>query len=225
MSKAIPLFLLKEIPKSLTSLLRLSLHSTFTNLKTQTQIRNCSLCVTSWIPTCAKLFIDHQECWQHLVPPNETDSTELVEEFFSCVAALMSIQLRSMVINSLADFLAFFQIHEVCAVLVYVYLLMSWVAEDSDNFDILKSKQKHTEKEKVRLKLWCNVKENSPESDIYFLGKNNVDNELSHLFLLYDNIMFYLLVSVKSYSKPRSALLCIFTPVHTHCYERKISTF
>ncbi|KAK7111861.1 dynein axonemal heavy chain 3-like isoform X2 [Littorina saxatilis] len=66
----------------------------------------------SWIPTCAKLFIDHQECWQHLVPPNETDSTELVEEFFSCVAALMSIQLRSMVINSLADFLAFFQIHE-----------------------------------------------------------------------------------------------------------------
>ena len=69
--------------------------------------------VPSWIPTCAKLFIDQQECWQHLVPPNDGDSTELVEEFFSCVAALMSIQLRSMVINSLADFLAFFQIHQV----------------------------------------------------------------------------------------------------------------
>ena len=47
------------------------------------------------------------------MPPNDGDSTELVEEFFSCVAALMSIQLRSMVINSLADFLAFFQIHQV----------------------------------------------------------------------------------------------------------------
>ncbi|KAL8573170.1 Dynein heavy chain 3, axonemal [Nucella lapillus] len=66
----------------------------------------------SWIPTCAKLFIEHQECWQHLVPPGEGDSTEVVEEFFSCVAALMSIQLRSMVINSLSDFLAFFQIHQ-----------------------------------------------------------------------------------------------------------------
>nr|KAG5713480.1 hypothetical protein BaRGS_025028 [Batillaria attramentaria] len=66
----------------------------------------------SWIPTCAKLFIDNQECWQHLVPPSEGDSTELVQEFFSCVASLMSIQLRSMVINSLADFLSFFQIHE-----------------------------------------------------------------------------------------------------------------
>lgn len=66
----------------------------------------------SWIPTCAKLFIDNQECWQHLVPPSESDSTDLVQEFFACVASLMSIQLRSMVINSLADFLTFFQIHE-----------------------------------------------------------------------------------------------------------------
>ncbi|ESO89088.1 hypothetical protein LOTGIDRAFT_210054 [Lottia gigantea] len=65
-----------------------------------------------WVPTCAKLFIDMKDTWEYLVPQNEVDSTELVAEFFSCVAALMSIQLRSMVINSLADFLAFFQIHE-----------------------------------------------------------------------------------------------------------------
>jgi len=66
-----------------------------------------------WIPACAGLFMDKKELWQHLVPPNENDSTELVREFFSCVAALMSAQLRSLVINSLTDLLCFFEIHEV----------------------------------------------------------------------------------------------------------------
>ena len=54
-----------------------------------------------------------KELWGYLVPQNDIDSTQRVQEFFACVAALMSIQLRSMVINSLADFLAFYQIHEV----------------------------------------------------------------------------------------------------------------
>ena len=67
----------------------------------------------SWIPNCAKLFVDHNELWEHLVPPDDDDSTELVEEFFACVAALMSIQLRGMVINSLSDFLRFFETHKV----------------------------------------------------------------------------------------------------------------
>jgi len=66
-----------------------------------------------WIPVCAELFIDKKELWQHLVPPHENDSTELVREFFSSVAALMSAQLRSLVINSLAELLSFFQIHQV----------------------------------------------------------------------------------------------------------------
>ena len=62
---------------------------------------------------CAKSFIDQKDVWEHLIPQNDTDSTELAQEFFACVAALMSNQLRGMVINSLSDFLAFFQIHEV----------------------------------------------------------------------------------------------------------------
>ena len=66
----------------------------------------------SWIPTCAKLFIDKKEYWWHLVPQDDS-STELAQEFFACVAAVMSIQLRGMVIDSLADFLEFFQIHKV----------------------------------------------------------------------------------------------------------------
>ncbi|XP_033631251.1 dynein heavy chain 3, axonemal-like [Asterias rubens] len=67
---------------------------------------------TSWIPTCAEIFMSKKELWGYLVPQNDIDSTQRVQEFFACVAALMSIQLRSMVINSLADFLAFFQIHQ-----------------------------------------------------------------------------------------------------------------
>lgn len=47
------------------------------------------------------------------MPPDDDDNTELVEEFFACVAGLMSIQLRGMVINSLADFLKFFATHKV----------------------------------------------------------------------------------------------------------------
>ena len=70
-------------------------------------------CGCSWIPTCAKLFWEKREHWEHLVPAEDTDSTELAQEFFACVAAVMSFQLRGMVTNSLADFLEFFQIHKV----------------------------------------------------------------------------------------------------------------
>ncbi len=66
-----------------------------------------------WIPTCAKAFIDQKEKWAYLIPQNDTDPTDLAQLFFACVASVMSNQLRSMVINSLSDFLDFFKIHEV----------------------------------------------------------------------------------------------------------------
>ena len=75
-------------------------------------ILNLKFIPYSWIPTCAKIFLDKNELWQHLVPPGADDSTELVEQFFACVAALMSIQLRSMIVNSLSDFLGFFENHK-----------------------------------------------------------------------------------------------------------------
>ena len=49
--------------------------------------------------------------WEHFMPQDEHDTTELAQEFFACVAAVMSQQLRGMVINSLDDLLDFFQIH------------------------------------------------------------------------------------------------------------------
>src|SRR6218665_646182 len=69
--------------------------------------------LSRWIPACAEAFVKKKELWQHLVPCKETDSTERIKEFFSSTASLMSNQLRSLIINSLEDFLSFFEIHKV----------------------------------------------------------------------------------------------------------------
>uniref|UniRef100_A0A8C9NAX7 Uncharacterized protein n=1 Tax=Serinus canaria TaxID=9135 RepID=A0A8C9NAX7_SERCA len=65
-----------------------------------------------WIPACASIFIDQKHMWLHLAPQRDSDSSKKVEGYFSSVAALMSLQLREMVINSLEDLLAFFMIHK-----------------------------------------------------------------------------------------------------------------
>lgn len=64
--------------------------------------------------------------WLHFAPQRNSDSSEKVESYFSSVAALMSLQLREMVIKSLEDLLAFFMIHKVCAVRS-VYSVLSYM--------------------------------------------------------------------------------------------------
>ncbi|XP_057310450.1 dynein axonemal heavy chain 3-like isoform X2 [Hydractinia symbiolongicarpus] len=66
---------------------------------------------TEWIPECAKLFKEMENAWHMLLPKHDSDSTQLVQEFFTCVSTVMSIQLRSMVINSLKDFVQFLKIY------------------------------------------------------------------------------------------------------------------
>ncbi|KAM6320279.1 dynein axonemal heavy chain 3 [Podargus strigoides] len=65
-----------------------------------------------WVPTCASIFCDQKTKWLHFAPQNDSDSSEQVESYFSSVAALMSLQLREMVVNSLEDLLMFFMIHK-----------------------------------------------------------------------------------------------------------------
>ncbi|XP_053190892.1 dynein axonemal heavy chain 3 [Scomber japonicus] len=67
--------------------------------------------VQKWLPHCASLFDNFDNLWLPLLH-SEQGSPELVQEFFNCVAALMSLQLRSLVIDSLQDLLYFFTIHE-----------------------------------------------------------------------------------------------------------------
>ena len=57
--------------------------------------------------------MDNKRFWFHLVPPNDTDSTQRVRDLFSCVATLMERQLRDLVLDSLTELLDFLLIHEV----------------------------------------------------------------------------------------------------------------
>ncbi|XP_056255668.1 dynein axonemal heavy chain 3 [Seriola aureovittata] len=68
--------------------------------------------IDKWLPHCATLFDTFQDLWLPLIPECEQVAPVGVQEFFNCVAALMSLQLRSLVIESLQDLLYFFTIHE-----------------------------------------------------------------------------------------------------------------
>ncbi|ESO02274.1 hypothetical protein HELRODRAFT_188646 [Helobdella robusta] len=63
----------------------------------------------NWVPTVADILIEMRSLWQFMVPRTDDGSTVRVQEFFSCIAALMSLQLRSLVIRSLDEYLAFFE--------------------------------------------------------------------------------------------------------------------
>lgn len=67
-----------------------------------------------WLPHCASLFNTFEDLWLPLIPRSEQVTPVGVQEFFNCVAALMSLQLRSLVTESLEDLLYFFTVHEVC---------------------------------------------------------------------------------------------------------------
>ncbi|XP_051969464.1 dynein axonemal heavy chain 3 [Xyrauchen texanus] len=66
----------------------------------------------NWLPCCASLFATFKDTWYPLVPKKVTSPPIQVERLFFCVAALMSLQLRSLVIASLQDLLQFFQLHQ-----------------------------------------------------------------------------------------------------------------
>ena len=44
---------------------------------------------------------------------DDKGSTQRVEEFFSCIASLMSLQLRSLIVKSLDEFLSFMEDYSV----------------------------------------------------------------------------------------------------------------
>ncbi|KAF7668491.1 hypothetical protein LDENG_00010030 [Lucifuga dentata] len=62
--------------------------------------------VNEWLQHCVSLFVTFEDQWLPVVPPVQ------VQEFFNCVAALMSLQLRSLVIDSLHDLLDFFTMYK-----------------------------------------------------------------------------------------------------------------
>uniref|UniRef100_A0A3Q3X6X1 Dynein heavy chain linker domain-containing protein n=1 Tax=Mola mola TaxID=94237 RepID=A0A3Q3X6X1_MOLML len=65
-----------------------------------------------WLPQCVSLLDTSQDLWMPLIPDNKHLAPLSCKEFFNCVATLMSLQLRSLVVESLQDFLHFFTKYE-----------------------------------------------------------------------------------------------------------------
>ncbi|XP_062266298.1 dynein axonemal heavy chain 3 [Platichthys flesus] len=65
-----------------------------------------------WLPHCATLFKTFEDLWLSLIPRSKQDAPVCAREFFDCAAALMSLQLRSLVTQSLHDLLSFFTTHQ-----------------------------------------------------------------------------------------------------------------
>ena len=63
----------------------------------------------TWIPQCGKKILELKEYWKHLVPLGDDESLDLPMKFFACISAEMSNQLRNMVVDSLDEFVQFFE--------------------------------------------------------------------------------------------------------------------
>ncbi|TSO57256.1 Dynein heavy chain 3, axonemal [Bagarius yarrelli] len=70
------------------------------------------LWINKWLPQCSSLFYTYKNSWLPLVPQRHDVAPVMAQKFFSCVAALMSLQLRSLVIASLQDLLHFLSLHQ-----------------------------------------------------------------------------------------------------------------
>lgn len=73
----------------------------------------CVCYACRWLPSCASLFVTFKDSWLPLVPKKASIAPVKAQKLFFCVAALMSLQLRSLVVASLQDLLQFFQLHQV----------------------------------------------------------------------------------------------------------------
>ena len=60
--------------------------------------------VKKWVPECANVIKEMSHYWIHLIPKKPEDSIQGVKKFFTSVAALMSMQMRTLVMKSLEHF-------------------------------------------------------------------------------------------------------------------------
>jgi dynein heavy chain, axonemal len=82
------------------------------------------LLITKWVPECAQIILDLRDYWKHLVPLRDDDPLDEPIRFFSCIASLMSNQLRSMVVDSLEEFTLFFEQYKVLNLKKFTKLIL-----------------------------------------------------------------------------------------------------
>ena len=63
----------------------------------------------NWIPKCAKAILELKDQWKHLVPVDDDETLDLPMKFFATIAIEMSNQLRNLVVDSLNEFVQFFE--------------------------------------------------------------------------------------------------------------------
>lgn len=81
----------------------------FENFVRQKCLEERELLEKTWIPKCAHTIVEMKEIWKHLVPLTDDEPLDVPLKFFECIATLMSNQLRALVVDSLIEFVAFFQ--------------------------------------------------------------------------------------------------------------------
>uniref|UniRef100_A0A3P8VG82 Dynein axonemal heavy chain 7 n=1 Tax=Cynoglossus semilaevis TaxID=244447 RepID=A0A3P8VG82_CYNSE len=79
----------------------------------RTQCRNArEELIQNWLPQCSTVLENFKDLWWPFVHLNDQIDIAREQEFFNCVAALMSLQLRGLVLQSLQELFCFFAIHE-----------------------------------------------------------------------------------------------------------------
>ncbi|KAL0279081.1 UNVERIFIED_CONTAM: hypothetical protein PYX00_000712 [Menopon gallinae] len=63
-----------------------------------------NILVKTWIPKCAEILKENKADWAPMVPKEPEESFQQIEKFFTSISAIMSIQLRSLVMKSLTSF-------------------------------------------------------------------------------------------------------------------------
>ena len=62
-----------------------------------------------WIPTCAQAILELKEYWKNYVPNTDEESLDMPMKFFAAISSEMSNQLRSLVYDSLNEFVQFIE--------------------------------------------------------------------------------------------------------------------
>lgn len=64
--------------------------------------------VKEWLADVAEIFLDNKNAWSNYFEKSSSASTEIIEKYFRSINALLSKQLRSMVIKTLGHLRDFF---------------------------------------------------------------------------------------------------------------------
>lgn len=62
-----------------------------------------------WLPMCADILLKYKETWRKFIPKKQGETLANMERFFGTINALLSKQLRLLVVRSLQHFLGFME--------------------------------------------------------------------------------------------------------------------